>query len=225
MKKILCGIALMGSSTAAQAQISAGTTLFSGSIGYSSQKTENSSTIPNSVNLEAKSEQFDFSPSVGYFLANNLALGVNAGAILSREQTEDYRDPYSNYYVMGIDRKTRTLSGGIFARYYTFVGDKVALYGQLGGGYQNVYIAGYQNGQNYNYSNRLQGFYANLTPGIVFFPINRLGLELMFRGANYTRLTDKDEDGRYEDRSTSSGFNFGFGLSDLRLGASFYLGR
>ncbi|WP_139925012.1 outer membrane beta-barrel protein [Hymenobacter sp. DG01] len=225
MKKILCGIALLGASATAQAQISAGTTLFSGSIGYSSQKTETSSTFPNSVNRGSKNEQFDFSPSVGYFLADNLALGVSAGATLNRERTDDYRDPNGNYYVMGTDRKTRALTGGVFARYYKFVGDKVALYGQLGGGYQNVYYSGYQNGLNYNYSNRLQGFYANLTPGIVFFPIDKLGLELTLRGASYTRLTDKDENGRYEGRSTNSSFEFGFGLSDFRLGASFYLGR
>ncbi|RSK48093.1 hypothetical protein [Hymenobacter rigui] len=229
MKKSIFGAIILGFSTlSVQAQIAAGTKLLSGSIGYSRQKQEQSVSLPGISTMEIKNETAYFTPSVGYFVADNLALGISAGASLNKSQGYYYvNSPYGPTYVP-TENKTRSLSGGLFGRYYKFVGEKFALYGQLGGGYQNIYTSGNTaNGFPRGADNRQEGFYASLLPGIVFFPTNKLGLELTLRGATYNRLTDKrDTSGSgIEVKNTTSNLDLGFGLNDLNLGISLYLGR
>ena len=225
MKKTLFGALLLSAATlSAQAQISAGTKLLSGSIGYSQQKRETSNNTPNSQPLELQNKQFNFTPGIGYFIADNLALGLQGNISLTKNEGYTYSGFPSGYNKT--ESKTRTLSGGVFGRYYKFIGEKVAVYGQLGGGYQNIYYSNSLFGALTNSNaNREQGFYAGLLPGIVFFPTDKIGLELTLRGISYNRLTIKDEEGPQTSKQVSSNFDFGFGLNDLNLGISLYLGR
>lgn len=229
MKKSIFGTILLAfSALSAQAQIAAGTKLLSGSIGYSRQQQEQNVSLPSIPTLEIKNQTAYFTPSAGYFVADNLALGISVGAVLNKSQGYYYlNSPYGPTYVP-TESKTRGLSGGVFGRYYTFIGEKFALYGQLGGGYQNIYTSGStDNSFPRGADNRQEGFYASLLPGMVFFPTNKLGLELTLRGATYSRLTDKrDISGSgVEVKNTTSNFDLGFGLNDLNLGISLYLGR
>ncbi|RFP64872.1 hypothetical protein D0N36_11885 [Hymenobacter lapidiphilus] len=223
MKKALLGAFLLSAGAlSAQAQISAGTKLLTGSIGYSQQKQETSSPIIRGQRLDVKYKQFNFNPSGGYFVADNLALGITGGLYLAASQNYNYA--LSLGQVQKEERKTRALSGGIFGRYYKFLGDKFALYGQLGGGYQNVYNSNSPDvAAPYPITSRQWGLYANLLPGIVFFPVDKLGLELALRGVRYGHV--KTAYGQNGLRTTDSSFNFGFGLNDLNLGISLYLGR
>jgi|GEM_PF-1373122 len=227
MKKIICAAAFLGlSAGAAQAQIAAGTKLLSGSINYSSQKSEDSSTAPNIPSVETKQEQFNFDPKVGVFVAENLALGIDGGILLGTQTGRQYvTSPFGPGYYADVKNEYRRLTGGVFGRYYKFLGEKVALYGELGGGYQNVFTVNRQQSGYSDITNRLEGFYARLLPGITFFPTNKLGLELGLRGASYSRLVDKNDLGSYEIKVTDSTFDFGFGLTDLQVGISFYPGR
>ena len=229
MKKTICGALFLSVGiVSAQAQISAGTTLLSGSIGYNRASTKSEAALPNAQPIETKQQQFDFSPTVGYFLVDNLVVGLNGSITTTKKDEQTYRDPYTGYGYFSPEVRTRTLSGGAFARYYKFVGDKVAFYGQVGAGYSNTY---YPQGVAGPFSNpsseRVEGFYANLLPGIIFFPINKLGLELSLPGASYNRTTNSYVVGNTttSQKNTSSNFNFGFGLTDLKLGISLYLGR
>uniref|UniRef100_A0AAU6WMM7 Outer membrane protein beta-barrel domain-containing protein n=1 Tax=Chryseobacterium endophyticum TaxID=1854762 RepID=A0AAU6WMM7_9FLAO len=69
MKKVLMAgaIALFGLSNA---QIAAGTTYLSGSVGYSQEETNNGNN---------KTENFNVLPTVGYFVSNNFAIGLGIG--------------------------------------------------------------------------------------------------------------------------------------------------
>lgn len=224
MKKILFGALLLSAGTlSAQAQISAGTKLLTGSIGYSSQKDENDAVINQStVN---KTQQFDFSPSAGYFVAENLVVGVQTGAFLRKSELTSTDNASGRKSTN--EFKERTLSSGVFVRYYRFIGEKVALYGQLGGGYQNLYSSSSlaAGPPSSSFSRRKEGFYANLLPGIVFFPTNKLGLELTLSGLRYNRLTKRIENGSQNIEITESNFSSGFALENLNLGISLYLGR
>ncbi|NVO32235.1 outer membrane beta-barrel protein [Hymenobacter lapidiphilus] len=224
MKNSFFGVLLLSAGTlSAQAQISAGTKLLTGSIGYSQQKTETDGVFNHST--ENKFRQFNFSSNAGYFVAENLALGVQVGAFSRKSESLSTDNISGNSSINGF--RERTLSGGVFGRYYKFIGEKVALYGQLGGGYQNVYSSnrlavGPPSSTN---NRRKQGFYGGLLPGIVFFPTNKLGLELTLRGLSYNSLTERVENGSQDIKITDQTLDFGFGLNDLNLGISLYLGR
>ncbi|RIY13027.1 hypothetical protein D0T11_04680 [Hymenobacter rubripertinctus] len=228
MKNHLAGallLSLIGG--AAQAQLSAGTKLLTGSVGYNQIKQEiDSPFLPGNQKLEAKTALFNFNPSAGYFIADNLALGISAGVGLTKSNGYNYYNGQYGPVLVFSESKERALSAGAFGRYYKFVGDKVALYGQVQGGYQNIYRPGVRyNSLPGGIGRRNEGLYAGLLPGIVFFPTNNIGLELTLRGAAYNRLTNKPQNGSGEVKSTDTYFDFGFGLNDLNLGISLYLGR
>jgi hypothetical protein len=151
----LFALAFLGlTSSIAHAQttpLTKGRGLLSGSIGYHSDKYIG----------EPSRDLFNFTPTIGYFVADNLALGLNG-----------------NLQVMGGNANyasQTSYSVGPFARYYRFVGgsDKFALYGQGSLGY-----AHYSGGPNLGY--------ASITPGLAFFPIPRFGLEASLRGLSYS---------------------------------------
>lgn len=222
MKKGILSLVLLGAAFSAQAQISAGTTLLSGSIGYtqSENKTENAY-----LDQKSKTQVFNFTPTIGYFVAENLAVGVNLDFESTRTKGTDYYyygSPYLSQFPASykFNNKTRTINAGLFARYYKFVGEKVAFFGQAGAGYSNFY-------SNQKDGDRPQGFYGNILPGVTFFPTNKFALELTARGLSYSRVSAKvGATNNGEDvKAIQNGFDLGFGLQDLRVGASFYLGR
>ena len=81
MKHPLLLLALLGGTvTVAQAQsaIPAGTIALGGSIGYSSNDIKASGTAGNNPFAEEeKTSQFSLAPTVGYFVADNLAIGLS----------------------------------------------------------------------------------------------------------------------------------------------------
>jgi len=154
MNKLFALACLGLTSSFAHAQttpLTKGRGLLSGSIGY------RSGDLGDGGNLNL----FNFTPSVGYFVADNLAIGLN-GDLLLQGGTASY-DRQNMYSV------------GPFARYYRFVGgsDKFALYGQGSLGYRH-------------YSGGADLGYVAITPGLAFFPIPRFGLEASLRGLSYS---------------------------------------
>jgi hypothetical protein len=151
----LFALAFLGlTSSIAHAQttpLTKGRGLLSGSIGYRSDKY---------FGRESQ-DIFNFAPTVGYFVADNLALGINGNL--------QALGGNANYFDQTI------YSVGPFARYYRFVGgsDKFALYGQGSLGYTH-YSAGPNLG------------YVSIAPGLAFFPIPRFGLEASLRGLSYS---------------------------------------
>lgn len=227
MKKCLCSAALFSLFTLpVHAQISAGTKLFTGSIGYRHQTNE-ANQAPESLE---KVKQFSFAPAIGYFVSENLILGVNGTIDLYNRQNNGMELSFDDYVKRETKEKRRTLGAGVFGRYYKFMGDKFALYGQVGLGYQN-----YTSSSTYQRERvpvvdrndwRSEQLYGQILPGIVFFPTQKLGLELSMRGASYNITTNTSSISQDTERkSTHNTFNLGFGLNDLRLGISLYLGR
>ncbi len=95
MKKLIFSFAMVAAGSTAFAQISAGTMMLSGSLGFGSSgsSTETSGAPAPFVNGTVdgpKGSNFNFSPSFGYFLQDNLAVGisVNFGSNSSTVKSE-----------------------------------------------------------------------------------------------------------------------------------------
>ncbi|AMJ67522.1 hypothetical protein AXW84_20435 [Hymenobacter sp. PAMC 26628] len=144
-------LALAAGTARAQTPLTKGKGLLTGTIGY------------QRVSSGVTRDLFEFAPTIGTFVADNLALGVSASIRLYSGNANSFG---SNSYAVGP-----------FARYYRFVGgDKFALFGQGSLGYTRTNETG-SNGYN-------QG-YLSVTPGLAFFPIPRFGLEASLRGLTY----------------------------------------
>ncbi|SHK13398.1 outer membrane beta-barrel protein [Hymenobacter psychrotolerans] len=231
MRTYLLGFLTLATAGAAQAQLSTGTVLLGGSLGYQQQTSEVEATtyVPK---YEEQWRKFNISPTAGYFVAENLVVvGIRADW---QQETRKYPvvipelitpgpGPATATVLYG-EYSSRRLQVGPFARYYKFFGEKAAFYGQGGVGYSSTKTTQQQPASFSDSEFKSSGFYGQLSPGFVYFPTRLFALEIGLRGLSYQRSTYGTDDYNGE-KPTASVFDAGFRLRDLRLGASFYLGR
>jgi hypothetical protein len=250
MKNTIIGTVLLGVlSVSAQAQITAGTTLVSGGIGYYQNNDSRALGNTSTPELVAKDQQFNVSPVGAYFIADNLALGFNLNYAANTNTRYFYTvavpvsgiGPESMVLIGETTQEGRSIQVGPMARYYKFLGEKTAFFGQLGAGYQHSRQEEVSTSVSGPFTRNVlttgSGFYAQLTPGFAYFPIPKFALELTMRGLSYLNQSQEARQ-TYTDvlltpgllegltaESSYRGFAADFGLSSLQLGASIYLGR
>lgn len=231
MKKfILLALVAVSAQTAHAQSIAAGTISLGGSIGYSSSTGKGSQTAGGTTfSTETKTSQFSFTPAVGYFVADNLAIGLELGYTAYR-RPYDTRTPAPATVRAELD-PTTTLRVGPYVQYYKMVSEQFGVLGTLGGGYQSTREFDYtsNSGSALIAEQKASGYYAALTPGIIFFPIPKFGISASIGSLGYNRLnydyptnSGNKPDG-YE--SKSSDFGARFGVSQLQFGGTLYLGR
>jgi hypothetical protein len=188
-----------------------------------------------------KTTTYIVSPTLGYFLSDNVMIGLQGeygkSVSASSRQMPAYGSGYYGYTTTVGEVSTRAYSVGIMSRYYLPVGSKVAFFIESVGGYaaakvkvknQSAHVK-YEpdpNGQTagspwgvptdyYQASltteNKEVFLYGGLTPGITYFPKPKLGLELKANMISYLYSYDR---GGQVDAS--------FNLSKASIGAGFY---
>jgi hypothetical protein len=234
MQKFALSALLLGATIgAANAQIKQGTVLLGGSIGYASGKSE--STYPGLASMPdlkttGEGHSVIFNPQVGFFIVDNLAIGLN-GLVSSGRSTSVQQNYVGTGTPITLTSKETANSWnlGPFVRYYHMIGEKVGLYGQLAGGYQHGTLKT-ENArpQADTRTTKTTGGYANLMPGAVYFLTPKIALELTMGNLGYekTKSTSEFSDiTQTNQKGSSSSFAANFGLRNLALGASFYLGN
>ena len=217
-----------GTATAHAQSIAAGTISLGGGIGYSRTSDKESSSFGGTnYSNELTYSQFSVRPVGSYFVADNLAVGLSLGyssAAVSTDQSpsrigrrEDL-DPTTNFQV------------GPFVQYYKMFSEQFGVTGNLGAGYQSGTRFQYIGNTNDAYELNSSGYYAELTPGIVFFPIPKFAINASIGSLGYSRVNNDfpkgpflQEPDNFED--TSSTFGASFGLSQLQFGGTFFFGR
>lgn len=237
IQKLALGALLMGTTMGvAQAQTEAGKLLLNGRVNYSQSKNEfNSISGSNLGNADEKrkSHTVGFSPQVGYFVVDNLVVGVALG-FGTDKSTTSRTDYYLNPVSINYSETTTTyknLNVGPFVRYYKMISEKTGFYGQLAGGYQRQLqkYSRHDFGSNtvdYDNESKTTGGYGSLVPGFVFFPTKKLGLDLTIGDLSYFKNKSKSQNvpadqGGYEGKN--SGFAGNFGIQYLTVGASLHL--
>ncbi|UOU97365.1 porin family protein [Chryseobacterium daecheongense] len=121
MKKLLLAsaVALFG---LANAQISKGTVYVSGQVGYSQEENNNN---------DSKVESFRIVPTVGYFVAPNLAIGTGVGYVNDKFSTTTTNVVGSATVVSKGEETQSAFVVAPFVRKYWTLGDKLYIFGQL----------------------------------------------------------------------------------------------
>ncbi|MBD2723616.1 hypothetical protein [Hymenobacter armeniacus] len=243
MKKIgLLALALASVQAAQGQSIAAGTVSLGGNIGYSRTANKQSATYNQrsgggnyTYSSESTTSQFNLALSGGYFVADNLAVGLSVAYIAAStiyKNTSSTSPQPINLPDLSPNTNTRV---GAFGQYYKMFGEQFGLVGTLGAGYQHTKNNTYDNGGSgapVAVSYVGNGYYADLTPGIVFFPIPKLGISASIGSLGFSHLSfDQPEypnsnvtkPSSYE--STLSTFGANFGLNQLQFGGTYYLGR
>lgn len=233
MKKFLFSALLFAATaSAAQAQISKGTALVGGSIGYSNTTSKSTSINQpgTSGQREATNRSVSINPSGGLCVAENLIFGLTAGFSTQKQDAPYY------FYIAGnppVIREYISESSSFrvapFLCYYYLPVENFGLYGQLSGGYLRQWSTVESEAQLFSTEKtKGNGAFVHITPALVFFPINKLGLELTMGSIGYTSAHSKPKNlqsGQFGTETETSNFGANFGLSNLTLGASFYVGR
>lgn len=229
MKKsfLLLGF-LSGATTLAQAQsaIPAGTVSLGGGIGYNRTTEEASySTGGSNYSYESTNSTFQFTPSVGYFVADNLAIGLGLGYMSTGTSTEV--KPKPAYQLDDLDPSTN-LRLGAYVQYYKMLTDQFGVAGTLGAGYQKYKQVSYDNNNGSAVEDKASGFYTELTPSVVFFPVPKFAISASIGSLGYNRLNREipDDLGAPDNYEQSlSTFSANFGFDQLLFGGTYYFGR
>lgn len=196
MKKVLLSAIAVMAFGFANAQdvpttgFSQGDVFITGSVGFGSEKTG-----------DFKTNTFNISPKAGYFVTNNIALGVQLGYTTVKD-TED--TPLGE-----TEEKTTDLQIGAFGRYYFTPARNFSFFGQLSAGYLSSKTETSPGGGEV----KSDGVNVALAPGISYFVSDHIALEATFGILGY-RTTKPDFDGA----ESTDNFDFGVNFSDINFG-------
>ncbi len=161
-----------------------GTILVGGNIGYSSQ------TVDYTVG-ETKSNEFSFSPKVGYQFHDNWTVGGEFTIASSKEDE-------------GVDEfKMNRSKFGAFVRYSVPLSQTFAVFADMGAGFQSLTEKNYT-GSSYSKA-KADGMYVGVTPALFINMKDGFGLNFSIGGLSYDKYS---YDNNGPDVST---FNFNFG--------------
>ena len=199
IKKIAAVCALvLGTGAFCLAQTSMGTWSVGGNVGFSGNRNQNAGN-------ETKNSTYTFSPSVGYFVADNLMVGADVSMNVSRQEDDN------NTY------KQTSFGIGPFLRYYKFTkNEQFAFYGDFGFGY-----ASGKDKQNNNDPTKSRAFNMYLSPGFTWFPTSHWGIEFQ---VNLLSFTSYDPDTDRDDDKTNY-FNFGLNTFSPSIGIRYFIGK
>lgn len=179
MKKILVMAAL---AICSFANAQKGTVLVGGNIGYTSQNVDYNGG-------ETKSNEFSFSPKVGYQFHENWTVGGEFTVASSKDE-------------QGINEyKTNTSRFGAFVRYTMPLSQTFSVFADLGAGFQNRTNKEYI-GANYA-KEKADGMYIGVVPALFINMKKGFGLNFSIGGLGYDTLS-------YDNRDVNT-FNFNFG--------------
>ena len=225
-KHLLIAVLFIAATQVSQAQtpIKAGTVQLGGSIGYSRQSSDGSYTFSDgsgAINLtsqHAVSNYFTINPSAGYFLADNLAVGISAGYT-----TNKVVFTYGNGGHIKGTSKAGNMYWGAFLQYYRMFTDQFGVSGTLSAGY-NHSTQRYATNSINSYGGADNGFVGALTPSLVFFPIPKFSLGASIGSVGYTRTKMEQEAGVNSAPLINSSFGANFGLNSLAFSGTYYFG-
>ncbi|RZK59869.1 MAG: porin family protein [Pedobacter sp.] len=186
--KFLMMAALCAMGFVTHAQIQKGATIGGLSLSFGTTDQNSNATRLNS---------FAINPRIGYFLNNNLSLGMEFNYNISKLDGEfyDYFDTSTNSIQSSFGFKEENFGLSPFARYYIHIKENFKFFGQANltfqiNSYKNIDDTGYLYRTDYTF----KGFGASLNPGFAFLPSGKWDIELSFPLISYFNERGNNQD-------------------------------
>ena len=185
-------------SSGLHAQTTQGSMTLGGNFGYSSSKSEGFYGVYTS-------SSFQVSPKAGYFIMDNLEVGLGFGISTGKSGLDGF-DP----------TKTNSFSVGPYARYYKFTSnDRFAFTGALG------FSFGSGKSSTGNSENKTGSMGISIAPGFVYFLTERWGLDFQLNGIGFSSY-DPNKD---VDNNNQKEFTFNISSLSPTLGFRYYISK
>lgn len=242
MKKTVLSLALLAAGVASYAQISQGTIMLGGDIGFKSNGTStvNSTTVPNATVTnppDGSSSSFNLGLQGGYFVTDGMVVGLNVGfGSQTQGQTSNYTF-LGNPGTLKWDNKMSSFNIGVFARKYMAISDKFYFYGGIGFDYMSGTISSSSpdNSTNpptvkANPDGKFSGWDINIAPGLAFFPSPAWGIHfglnniIGYSSIKTTTVTNVGGNNTATQDVTNSVLSLGVGLTPT-LGVAYFIGK
>jgi len=149
---------------------------------------------------DGDNHQLTITPAIGYFVSNNLSIGTGIGYV----QTKNSLGKSDAFVVSPFGRVYKSLGS-----------EQFKFFGELA-----VPLAfGNVKNSSGNKVGETSSVGVSLSPGFVFFPTKKFGIELGFNGVSYQKTTFKPDNGAKSDNET---FSIGADFFSPQLGLQFY---
>jgi hypothetical protein len=218
MKKIILAgaIALFGLSNA---QIKTGTVYVSGQVNYTKEKEQNT---------DITTQEFKIIPTVGVFVAKNLAVGTGLGITNKKEEFTTIYNTGSFASIVDYTGKTNTIIVAPFVRKYWTLSDNLYIFGQLeipmefGKINQDALVtymdgmSGYFEQQTLSAERKYTSIGVNIKPGLDYFLNKNWSIEATIGEFGYKNFKYKEEDAK-----ALNNYNFGLNLSSISFGVKY----
>lgn len=178
MKKLftIAVFALLG--TCAFAQTSKGTIAVSGDLSLSfsdNDRKELNHSANRTYTNSTKNTAFGYAPGIGYFIKDNLRVGAFVGYGFNNNEYVSNNQPASDRIMTEDKEHTYKISASIIK--YFMLSDKFAFTTAGGIGFDNQQRKSNNNPESsFQKDRETTGFYAGLTPGLVFFPSEKVSV-------------------------------------------------
>ena len=204
MKKLILSVtAVCAFVLSSSAQTEKGTFLLGGTASYQSTKSDAAG---------AKADQeLNLVPNVGYFVADNFALGTGVG----------YN--YSKVGGASATGQNEAVVVNPFGRYYVGLSDQFKFFGQasvpMAFGTVKATDANGDAGDKVGTSTSIG---VALSPGFAYYPTKKIGIEFAFKGASYNSYKVKDANDNDIDGAGSEDFSIGTNFFTPQIGVQFH---
>lgn len=185
-----------------------GSLMIGGSLGFSSSSSE--TTVGGTTTDGPQYSSFNLMPYAGYFLSDNLAVGLGLGYSSSSVTTNDGDNDLTD--------KSSLIEVMPFARYYYVHGDMVHMYAQLGIGFGfGTYTDEYFDGTDVvSVESDMSTMNIGIGPGATVMLGEKCGLEIHYGSLGFTSYKTTDSTGDFEYKESGFGLSwaetFGFGI-------------
>lgn len=217
-----------GTVLSANAQIASGSLMFGGSFGadITLEKTTKVTGAPDVKN--SGHTNWSFSPTVGYFISDGLALGLNLNIGSTFKKVGSSTDGKTKEHL-----SESNMGFGLFARKYMEISSNVYFHTQAGLGYLTGSFTdrvadGVDKLKDGNKTTTTD-ISLNITPGLTYFVSPKWGIDFSLNNIiGYTMTTEKMEGSGnttgITTETTGGGFSIGAGLTPT-LGLYYYMGK
>ncbi|HEY1061120.1 MAG TPA: outer membrane beta-barrel protein [Daejeonella sp.] len=204
MKKLILSIVALSSLTlASYAQTEKGKFILGGTALYETSKSD-------AANANS-AENLNLVPNLGYFVSDNFAIGTGIGYSFSKAAVAS---------ATGINNAVIVSP---FGRYYAGLSDQFKFFGQasvpMAFGTVKAVDA---NGDAGAKAGTSTSFGVALSPGFVYFPTKKLGIELALKGISYNNLKVKDANDNDVKGAGREDFSFGTNFFAPQIGVQFH---
>lgn len=216
MKKTLLVIVMAFIGQQSMGQVQAGSIFVTGFGSIYSESGETSITTGGTT-LTSEDDKLSggsFGLGGGYFLSDNLAVGVGFSVMGSKLTPSDTSDP---------EVKTSGYGVSLFGRYYVPMSDNFYFFGQVGFGMMGSSSKMTQGGT------EVDGPKTGITtfgisPGFTFFPTENIGFDMTFGNLGWMGTKTTFESGGTTMESKTSGMDISFDLSTISFGIQYFFG-